>query len=69
MTAKDNARFLTAAPTNLLVAACGRARRGLKGIVAKRKDAPYRSNPRRSWIKVKTSEWKTASQYRAKLFQ
>ena len=40
----------------------------LEGIVCKRKDAPYRSGPRCGWVKVKTSEWKEANRYRAKLF-
>jgi ATP-dependent DNA ligase len=38
------------------------------GIVAKRKDAPYRSGTRSGWIKVKTPEWKAANQYRAEMF-
>ena len=42
---------------------------GLEGIVAKRKDAPYRSGTRSGWIKVKTPEWKAANRYRAKLFE
>ena len=45
------------------------ARLGLEGIVAKRKDAPYRSDARSGWIKVKTAEWKAANQYRTKLFE
>jgi hypothetical protein len=40
-----------------------------EGIVAKRRDAPYRSGTRSGWIKVKTSEWKEANRYRAKLFE
>jgi bifunctional non-homologous end joining protein LigD len=51
----------------VLLAEC--ARLGLEGIVAKRKDAVYRSGPRSGWIKVKTSEWKAANRYRAMLFQ
>jgi hypothetical protein len=39
-----------------------------QGIVAKRKDAPYRSDARSGWIKLKTAEWKAANQFRAKLF-
>ena len=35
-------------------------------LVAKRKDAPYRSG---GWIKVKTLEWKAANKYRTKLFE
>jgi bifunctional non-homologous end joining protein LigD len=45
------------------------ARLGLEGIVAKRKDAPYRSGTRSGWMKVKTPEWKAANKYRVKLFQ
>jgi bifunctional non-homologous end joining protein LigD len=52
---------------NDLLAEC--ARRGLEGIVAKRKDAPYRSGTRSGWIKVKTAEWRAANQYRVKLFE
>jgi bifunctional non-homologous end joining protein LigD len=52
---------------NVLMAEC--ARLGLEGIVAKRRDAPYRSGTRSGWIKVKTPEWKAANQYRAKLFE
>jgi bifunctional non-homologous end joining protein LigD len=37
-----------------LLAKC--SRRGLEGIVAKRKDAPYQSGTRSGWIKVKTAE-------------
>jgi hypothetical protein len=37
-------------------------------VVAKRKDSPYRSGTRSGWIKVKTSEWKNANRYGAKLF-
>ena len=42
---------------------------GLEGIVAKRRDAPYRSGRHSGWIKLKTPEWKAANQYRAKLFE
>jgi bifunctional non-homologous end joining protein LigD len=34
----------------VLLAEC--IRLGLEGIVAKRKDAPYRSGPRSGWIKI-----------------
>ena len=37
--------------------------------MCKRKDAPYRSGARSGWIKIKTSEWRAANQYRAKLFE
>jgi bifunctional non-homologous end joining protein LigD len=61
-------RFSEAFPNaNDLLAEC--ARLGLEGIVAKRKDAPYRSGTRSGWIKVKTPEWKAANRYRAKLFE
>jgi bifunctional non-homologous end joining protein LigD len=50
-----------------LMAEC--ARLGLEGIIAKRRDAPYRSRTRSGWIKVKTPEWMAANQYRAKLFE
>jgi bifunctional non-homologous end joining protein LigD len=42
---------------------------GLKGIVAKRKDAPYRSGSQSGWIKVKTAEWRAANQWRPKFFE
>jgi len=61
-------RFSEAFPdAGLLLAEC--ARLGLEGIVAKRKDSPYRSGTRSGWIKVKTPEWKAANPYRAKLFE
>jgi ATP-dependent DNA ligase len=61
-------RFSEAFPdANALLAEC--ARPGLEGIVAKRRDAPYRSGTRSGWIKVKTSEWKVANQWRAKVFE
>src|SRR5262249_50316338 len=41
---------------NDLLAEC--AHLGLEGIIAKRRDAPYRSGTRSGWIKVKTSEWR-----------
>ena len=60
-------RFSEAFPdAGLLLAEC--ARLGLEGIVARRRDASYRSGPRCGWVKVKTSEWKEANRYRAKLF-
>jgi bifunctional non-homologous end joining protein LigD len=61
-------RYSEAFPNaNDLLAEC--ARLGLEGIVAKRKDAPYRSGTRSGWIKVKTPEWKAANRYRVKLFE
>jgi bifunctional non-homologous end joining protein LigD len=50
-----------------LLAEC--ARLGLEGIVAKRKDAPYRSGSHSGWIKVKTEEWRAANQWRAEFFE
>jgi bifunctional non-homologous end joining protein LigD len=61
-------RYSEAFPkADALLAEC--ARLGLVGIVAKRKDAPYRSGALSGWIKVKTPEWKAANRYRAKLFE
>jgi bifunctional non-homologous end joining protein LigD len=61
-------RFCESFPdADTLLAEC--TRRGLEGIVSKRKDAPYRSGTRSGWIKVKTPEWKKANRYRAKLFE
>jgi bifunctional non-homologous end joining protein LigD len=61
-------RFSESFPeADALLAECGR--RGLEGIVSKRKDAPYRSGTRSGWIKGKTQEWKVANRYRAKLFE
>jgi bifunctional non-homologous end joining protein LigD len=60
-------RFSESFPdANASLAEC--ARRGLEGIVSKRKDTPYRSGTRSGWIKVKTQEWKEAHRYRAKFF-
>jgi bifunctional non-homologous end joining protein LigD len=64
----DLIRFSEAFPdANILLAEC--VRLGLEGIVAKRRDAPYRSGARCGWVKVKTAEWRAANQYRAKLFE
>ena len=61
-------RFSEAFPNaNDLLAEC--ARLGLEGIVAKPRDAPYRSGSRSGWIKVKTSEWRASNQWRAKFFE
>jgi bifunctional non-homologous end joining protein LigD len=61
-------RFSDSFPdAGILLAEC--ARLGLEGVVAKRKDAPYRSGTRSGWIKVKTEQWKAANRYRAKLFE
>ena len=48
-----------------LLRECGR--RGLEGIVSKRKDAPYRSG-RCDWIKVKCAHWKEANKDRGDFF-
>ena len=62
----DLLRFSDGFPdANALLAEC--TRRGLAGIVAKRNGPPYRSGMRSGLVKVKTSEWKAANQYRAKL--
>jgi bifunctional non-homologous end joining protein LigD len=45
------------------------SRRGLEGLVAKRKDAPYRSGTRSGWIKVKTSEWRVDNRWRGEFFK
>jgi bifunctional non-homologous end joining protein LigD len=50
-----------------LLAAC--ARRGLEGIVSKRKDSAYRSGVRSGWVKVKTSTWRAANRERWRLFE
>jgi bifunctional non-homologous end joining protein LigD len=50
-----------------LLAACAEA--GLEGVVAKRRDAPYRSGPSRSWLKTKCLSWKAANRERWRLFE
>lgn len=40
-------------PGDVVAAAC---RMGLEGVVAKRQDAPYRSGPSKTWLKVKCTE-------------
>jgi bifunctional non-homologous end joining protein LigD len=63
----DLLRFSESFPdANALLAEC--TRRGLEGIVAKRKDAPYRSGTRSGWVKVKTSEWRADNQWRGEFF-
>ena len=42
-------------------------RRGLEGIVSKKKDAPYRSG-RCDWAKVKCALWREANQDRGEMF-
>ena len=64
----DLIRFSEAFPdADVLLAEC--ARRGLEGIVCKRKDAPYRSGARSGWVKVKTEEWKAVNRWRAEFFE
>jgi bifunctional non-homologous end joining protein LigD len=64
----DLIRFNESFPdANELLAEC--ARRGLEGIVCKRKDAPYRSGSRCGWIKVKTEQWKATYRNRARHFE
>ena len=48
-----------------LLAEC--ERRGIEGIVSKRKDAPYRSG-KCDWVKVKTKVWREANKSRGELF-
>jgi bifunctional non-homologous end joining protein LigD len=64
----DLLRFSESFPdANALVAEC--SRRGIEGIVAKRKDTPYRSGTRSGWIKIKCEGWKVADKYRANFFE
>jgi len=44
-------------------------KRGLEGIVSKRRDAPYRSGECRDWRKVKTVAWREANRERWRLFE
>jgi bifunctional non-homologous end joining protein LigD len=52
---------------DLLLAECGR--RGLEGIISKRRDSTYRSGKQTSWIKVKCQAWREANRERYKLFE
>jgi bifunctional non-homologous end joining protein LigD len=64
----DLLRFSESFPdADALLAEC--SRRGLEGIVAKRKDAPCRSGTRSGWIKVKTAEWKATNRWRGEFFE
>jgi ATP-dependent DNA ligase len=45
------------------------SRRGLEGIVCKRKDSAYRSGTRSGWFKIKTSEWKAENRWRGEFFE
>jgi bifunctional non-homologous end joining protein LigD len=42
---------------------------GLKGLVSKRRCAPYRSGSCRGWRKVKTASWREANRERWRLFE
>jgi bifunctional non-homologous end joining protein LigD len=64
----DLLRFSESFPdADALLAGC--SRRGLEGIVAKRKDSVYRSGTRSGWIKVKTSEWRADNRWRGEFFE
>jgi ATP-dependent DNA ligase len=60
-------RFSESFPdADALLAEC--SRRGLEGVVAKRKAAPYRSGMRSGWVKVKTPEWRADNRWRGEFF-
>jgi hypothetical protein len=42
---------------------------GLEGVVSKRRDAPYRSDERGDWVKVKTLAWRDANREQWRLFE
>lgn len=46
---------------------CGGLRRGLEGVVSKRRDAPYRSGECRNWRKLKTAAWRPAAFVRSRV--
>ena len=50
-----------------LLAEC--ERRGLEGIVSKRRDSLYRSGKSSAWIKVKCAAWREANRNRHELFE
>jgi bifunctional non-homologous end joining protein LigD len=50
-----------------LLSECGR--RGVKGIVSKRRGGSYRSGKQTSWVKVKCHAWREANRERHKLFE
>jgi bifunctional non-homologous end joining protein LigD len=50
-----------------LLAEC--ERRGLEGIVSKRRDSLYRSGKSATWIKVKCAAWRAANRARYALFE
>src|SRR5262249_41214933 len=41
----------------------------LKGVVSKRRAAPYQSGPSGDWLKVKTQVWREANRERWRLFE
>ncbi len=49
-----------------LLAACEAL--GFEGVVSKRRDLPYRSGPRRGWVKVKCEAWRAHHGDRGKMF-
>jgi bifunctional non-homologous end joining protein LigD len=64
----DLLRFSESFPNaDALLTECSRRRR--ESIVAKHKDAPYRSGTRSGWIKIKTLEWKAANRWRGEFFE
>jgi bifunctional non-homologous end joining protein LigD len=48
---------------------CVAEKRGIEGVVSKRRDAPYRSGECRDWRKVKTTAWREANRERWRLFE
>jgi ATP-dependent DNA ligase len=50
-----------------LLAEC--SRRGLEGIVSKRRDSLYRVGKSSAWIKVKCAAWRQANRDRHELFE
>ena len=53
-------------PIVLLSAAEGM---GLKGVISKLRNHPYKSGANRGWVKVKTAAWREANRDRWELFQ
>jgi bifunctional non-homologous end joining protein LigD len=49
-----------------LLTACAEA--GLEGVVAKLREAPYRSGPSRTWVKIKCPVWRESNRDRHELF-
>lgn len=44
------------------------AKRGLEGIVSKRRSSLYKSGRTRDWLKIKTAEWRTTNAWRGDAF-